>query len=878
PQEMAEEDPELCVDMELLVDTLRSMDPSEIRNPLLPFRPSHASSRGKYAPLPPIDEHQAWRGGCVWRRMDRKGGEEEEDEEEEEEEEEEIENPYLSKDEMPPAKEEPRKVYSWENRSPSGLFSANLLQGTALVTDFQEPKAGPTEDRPYSRLDSSILYGGFISSVLPPLKALEKDREDGKAPGIDQSTGQRPLLLGEAEQKTPSLPASVQPAAGERKSWPRRVSPIRAVLSGRRLCPGSGQAGAGGVSGAVGAGNPCASLSQQASSWVMYEKPRYHGRKCVLAEGDVEISNPWAAYRKDGEAPENTPFRIGSLKRVVRDYRLPEISLFSAENGEGTKVRFTGSSEDTRLCAKPLTASSIIVHSGLWLIYSKPFFDDDPYVLEPGGYPSLKAWGAKDPAVCSLHPITLGCPVVEKPGEPKAVIYELAGFQGHSCEVNQDIYDLNSLGPGMPPVGSLRILGGCWVGYEKEGFRGHQYLLEEGEYPDWQQWGGCSAALGSLRLIRTGGDCGAPPQSQAPPAPGQTHSLRFSPPEPGPRPTGMPANQTARFPDVFGPAPVLAGSQAVQLKDTGPENRPCPSWWGQTRAAGLQGRGEETVSETRLQTGQCPGPGADFTGVQPCMELTKNSPPVAARPRAGERPGARTARRRCVSVASHVAVSLEPRGAGAASRPALAQEPGAVRPPCGQRDAGGRSLASAAQSPPSWGLCEQSNFRGRQWVLDCMEITNWLLYSGLQHVGSLYPIRQRRIHFRIANVGLQLLLCVPEAVEDMRAGRVEVSALAQQSSPVWYYEEGLIKNQQAAPTMSLQVIGQAGKGAKVVLWAESRVPRQAWRIDSFGRIWSQMFEGMILDVKGGRSYDRDHAVLWDVAEERPLQIWDIQVL
>ncbi|XP_075764650.1 beta/gamma crystallin domain-containing protein 2 isoform X2 [Pelodiscus sinensis] len=625
PQEMAEEDPELCVDMELLVDTLRSMDPSEIRNPLLPFRPSHASSRGKYAPLPPIDEHQVAPASQValpeslaqlfglagWMCLEENGPKgqnvepeeeegEEEDEEEEggEEEEEEIENPYLSKDEMPPAKEEPRKVYSWENRSagleektvsllgilrqppgdekaegfaarsPSGLFSANLLQGTALVTDFQEPKAGPTEDRPYSRLDSSILYGGFISSVLPPLKALEKDREgrgsptpidlallnasghwmpplgpqskpcapltsepapaggpgmggaisleDGKAPGIDQSTGQRPLLLGEAEQKTPSLPASVQPAAGERKSGPHCRPDAQSPPAKLNMRPGKivlfaepGFAGQereiwGDVANAT-AWELSHTISVRVvrGGWVMYEKPRYHGRKCVLAEGDVEISNPWAAYQKDGEAPENTPFRIGSLKRVVRDYRLPEISLFSAENGEGTKVRFTGSSEDTRLCAKPLTASSIIVHSGLWLIYSKPFFDDDPYVLEPGGYPSLKAWGAKDPAVCSLHPITLGCPVVEKPGEPKAVIYELAGFQGHSCEVNQDIYDLNSLGPGMPPVGSLRILGGCWVGYEKEGFRGHQYLLEEGEYPDWQQWGGCSAALGSLRLIRT---------------------------------------------------------------------------------------------------------------------------------------------------------------------------------------------------------------------------------------------------------------------------------------------------------------------------------------------------------------------------------------
>lgn len=45
-----------------------------------------------------------------------------------------------------------------------------------------------------------------------------------------------------------------------------------------------------------------------------------------------------------------------------------------------------------------------------WLVYSKPFFDDDPYVLEPGGYPNLQAWGAKDPSVCSMHPIKLVSP------------------------------------------------------------------------------------------------------------------------------------------------------------------------------------------------------------------------------------------------------------------------------------------------------------------------------------------------------------------------------------------------------------------------------------------------------------------------------------
>lgn len=55
---------------------------------------------------------------------------------------------------------------------------------------------------------------------------------------------------------------------------------------------------------------------------------------------------------------------------------------------------------------------------------------------------------------------------------------------------------------------------------------------------------------------------------------------------------------------------------------------------------------------------------------------------------------------------------------------------------------------------------------------------------------------------------------------------------------------------QVAPTMSLQVIGAPSTGSKVVLWAESRLPRQTWSISESGHICSQMFEGRILDVKG----------------------------
>lgn len=54
---------------------------------------------------------------------------------------------------------------------------------------------------------------------------------------------------------------------------------------------------------------------------------------------------------------------------------------------------------------------------------------------------------------------------------------------------------------------------------------------------------------------------------------------------------------------------------------------------------------------------------------------------------------------------------------------------------------------------------------------------------------------QRRIYFRIRSRELELFLLVPDDVEDMKAGRVVVSSLGEQSSSVWYYEDGLIKNQ-----------------------------------------------------------------------------------
>ncbi|XP_077193844.1 beta/gamma crystallin domain-containing protein 2 isoform X2 [Paroedura picta] len=989
-----EEEPEESVDMELFVDTLRNMEPPELRKPLkIHPRLPRPSTLAKQAALPPIHEYRITPKSQV--PLPAALGElfaltEERNSEKEDngfaEDTEEVENPYLTEDEKSQASNQDKKPYPWENKSykteeeigaflgklqqasveykvinpksignQSNFIRANILKGASLLCDFVEKKA--VEDKPYSRLDNSFLYSKFITPEKTQFKAPEKGKDGSSSPmvpvilqvnrecqtspngpqfGSKEHLGSEPSLAGfqvHCSSRTPSAKIGCSQAtllSKEVRCPPQTPSCLDIPPKDDRdlkinLRPGKiilySQADFGGekreiwcdiIDATAWELSHTISVRVIRGGWVMYEKPRFHGRKCVLSEGDVEITNPWKMYQNEGEAAKNTPFRIGSLKRVVRDYRIPEISLFMEENGEGPKQRFTDSSEDLRTHGRPLKTVSIIVHSGLWLVYLKPFFDDDPYVLEPGGYPTLQAWGAKDPYVCSLHPIKLGCPVVEKPREPKVMIYEKPHFQGHCWEVSRDIYDLKKLENSedfqMAAMGSLKIMGGCWVGYEKEGFRGHQYLLEEGEYLDWPQWGGYNKQLVSLRLIRT---------DFLDPALMLFEAMDFE--------NGASVELFEALPDVelagYGPTTqsihVLSGVWvAYEDKNFSGEQyilekgvyRNCEDWGASNcRISSVQPIlqvGEHSlqyISVIQLFSGP------EFSGAQMTFNEDQSTLPDVFIPRScrvyggswilydshhfegeqhviseGEYPtltsmGCLSATAICSlkkvplffsdpSIFLHGLECFEGKEIELNSEVRSLQAEGFNNHVLSVRVKGG-----------IWVLCEHSDFRGRQWMLDCMEITNWLTYSGLQHVGSLYPIRQRRVYFRMKNGELKSFLSVPDDVEDMKAGRVLVSELNDRSSSIWYYEEGLLKNQ-VAPGMSLQVIGPAKRGAKVVLWSETRVPRQTWRIDSFGRVCSQMFDNMIVDVKGGQTYDRDHAILWDSFDEKPTQIWDVQVL
>lgn len=194
PLDAAEEDPELLVDMEILVDTLRNMEPSEMRKaPKAPRQP-RPSALSRCAALPPIHEDRVAPRAAVslpqaLRELLARGpaGRPEEPPEEEEE----IENPYLSPEERAAmgtlrgvprdsaggqgwveggsllgtlGADEKAKLVAGGPAEQSGLFRGNVLKGMALLSHFLEQRAaGADEGKPYSRLDNSVLYSRFVS-------------------------------------------------------------------------------------------------------------------------------------------------------------------------------------------------------------------------------------------------------------------------------------------------------------------------------------------------------------------------------------------------------------------------------------------------------------------------------------------------------------------------------------------------------------------------------------------------------------------------------------------------------------------------------------------------------------------------------------------
>ncbi|XP_075687364.1 gamma-crystallin-3-like [Rhinoderma darwinii] len=80
----------------------------------------------------------------------------------------------------------------------------------------------------------------------------------------------------------------------------------------------------------------------------------------------------------------------------------------------------------------------------------------------------------------------------------KIIFYEDRNFQGRSHECSSDCSELNSY---FSRCNSIRVENGNWMLYEHPNYRGNQYFLKRGEYPDFSHWTSHNDSIRSCRII-----------------------------------------------------------------------------------------------------------------------------------------------------------------------------------------------------------------------------------------------------------------------------------------------------------------------------------------------------------------------------------------
>ncbi|XP_065531874.1 LOW QUALITY PROTEIN: beta/gamma crystallin domain-containing protein 3-like [Lathamus discolor] len=135
-----------------------------------------------------------------------------------------------------------------------------------------------------------------------------------------------------------------------------------------------------------------------------------------------------------------------------------------------------------------------------WLAYSDSNYKGEMKVLEECDSPSEIPLAD----VKSLHPLKMGGLKVQMPMNVKIIIYEKTHFGGWSKDFSENISSVPALFGNeeeFKEIGSIRVIGGVWVAYDKERYKGRQYLLKEGNYEDRHSWGGTDSIL-SFRFLQ----------------------------------------------------------------------------------------------------------------------------------------------------------------------------------------------------------------------------------------------------------------------------------------------------------------------------------------------------------------------------------------
>ncbi|KAB0382366.1 hypothetical protein FD755_004283, partial [Muntiacus reevesi] len=616
---------------------------------------------------------------------------------------------------------------------------------------------------------------------------------------------------------------------------------------------------------------------EDCSSWtlspvIQVKKPKFEGHSIPLEEGELELSGLWGIKdileRNEDEAVLTKPV----------DYRVSQIDLFTEPEGLGLLNSYFDDTEEMQGFGLMQKTCSIKVHWGTWLIYEEPGFQGVLFILEPGKYPDLSFWYTEEAYIGSMRPLKVGGCKAEFPTDPKVVVYEKPFFEGKCMELETEMGRFIMEGGeteettgdehlSFISVGSMNVLRGIWVAYEKPGFAGHQYLLEEGEYKCWNDWGGYSGELQSLRPILVKKNFGSKGSSID--VLGIVANLK----ETGYRVKTQSINVLSGVwvayenPDFTGEQHILDKGSYTNFENWGGKNckissvQPIclDSFTGPRRRNQIH-----LFSEPHFQGhSQCFGETISKWMIHSLPSLVEKflweSVRVGGRPLSfatipslGCQPGA-TFKSLCFTDVefSEPTIILFEREDFKGKKIEFNTEIVNL-----QSLGFNTHICSVQVIGGIWVTYEYDNYRGRQFLLSPAEVPKWYEFSGCYQIAT------------------GLFVSTNGNLADLKLLRIQVTKDVGADDQIWIYQEGCIKCR-IVEDCCLTIVGSLVTSSLMLgLGLKQNADSQFWSMKPDGRIYNKLKPNLVLDTKVGTQYDQNQLILNTVSKGKLTQVWE----